>query len=272
MLTAPSASREILQIKICGERNTGSGYLEALISRNLETNCLRGGLPKPLRRIFPESERARDWYFKATRRHNLGWKHALAPSQEDLSIARLDPTRILFLTLTKNPYAWLLSLFRRPYHAKRNHKNFADFLAANWKTVGRENAPRFFMNPIEMWNQKNTSYVKLGDYATVVTCRYEDLLGDPEGFLETICRDHGLERRQRPFENVTRAIKGQDADKTFDDYRDYYLNERWRPEINRAEFCQINDSLDERLLSHFHYSRIEPISLEDNEKSTAKLD
>jgi hypothetical protein len=92
-------------VKIYGERNSGTTYLEALLTLNLDIDCLRGGLPKLIRRLLPRSEIARDWYFRATRRRNLGWKHASAPSPEQLAQARTDSARLLFLTLTKNPYA-----------------------------------------------------------------------------------------------------------------------------------------------------------------------
>jgi hypothetical protein len=72
-------------IKILGERNTGSSYLERLLQRNLQIECLRGGLPRPLERLIPKPERARDLFFRVTRGQNLGWKHAMAPSREMLA-------------------------------------------------------------------------------------------------------------------------------------------------------------------------------------------
>jgi len=96
------------RVKIYGERNTGTSYLEALLVRNLAVDCLRGGVPRSIRRFFANSERARDWYFHATYRSNLGWKHACVPTESQLAIARTNSTDVLFLTLTKNPYAWLL--------------------------------------------------------------------------------------------------------------------------------------------------------------------
>ena len=79
-------------IKIYGERNTGTSYLEQLIVRNLNVDSLRGGIPRSIRRLFPNSEYARDWYFRATRSRNLGWKHALVPSENQLATAP-DPIR-----------------------------------------------------------------------------------------------------------------------------------------------------------------------------------
>ena len=255
------------RVKIYGERNTGTTYLEQLLLRNLHIDSLRGGVPRSIRRVFPNSERARDWYFRATSRRNLGWKHAFVPSANQLAKARPDSTRLLFLTLTKNPYAWLLSLYRQPYHAKHRHSSLEQFLKEPWLTVGRENTRSAFANPVEIWNHKNAAYLALGDYTTTVHCRYEELLADPLGFLERICSEHGIQPRRSPFENVHEAMKGHDRGKTFDDYRAYYLNERWRAELDDNCIQLINERLDPDVMSHFHYPRIEA----DSERLLARL-
>jgi len=253
--TLPSSTR---RVKIFGERNTGSGYLERLLLRNLEIECLRGGLPSPLRKLFPKSERIRDAFFRATKKRNLGWKHAFPPSREALRAAAGEATPVLFITLTKNPYAWLLSLYRRPYHAHRVYSSFSQFLAEPWTTVARENAPATIANPVELWNQKNASYLALGGYANCVLCRYEDLVDDPKGFLETLCREQGLARYEQPFENVNEATKGTDRGTTFDDYRDYYLRERWKADLCEEDIRRINHGLDDEVMSQLRYPRIEP--------------
>ncbi len=250
-------SAPIRWIKIFAERNTGSGYLERLLAENLEIDCLEGGLPRSIRKFFPESERARDWFFHLTRKKNLGWKHAFAPSPGELDAAHVDATRILFLTITKNPYAWLISLYRRPYHARRSYESFSQFLSEPWETVAREGAQTAFANPIEMWNQKNASYLRLGEYATRLVCRYEDLVEDPLRFLETLCNDHNISPRREPFVNVHTATKKQDRAKSFEDYREYYLNERWRAELDREDTRLINQGLNNKLMSQLRYDWIE---------------
>ena len=243
------------RVKIYGERNTGTSYLEALLVRNLHVDCLRGGVPRSIRRLFPNSEIVRDWYFRATDWRNLGWKHAI-PNPNQGRTPRRDSPRPLFLTLTKNPYAWLLSLYRQPYHAKRKYSSFEQFLKEPWETVRRENAPAAFVSPVEMWNQKNAAYLRLGGQTTVVHCRYEDLLADPLGFLDGLCSEHGIQPRSRPFKNVHEAMKRRDRGKTFDDYRAYYLNERWRGELDDDCVQLINERLDPEVRSSFQYPRI----------------
>jgi hypothetical protein len=247
------------RVKIYGERNTGTSYLEELLVRNLVVECLRGGVPRSIRRSFANSERARDWYFRVTQGKNLGWKHAYVAkaAESRLADARADATDVLYLTLTKNPYAWLLSLYRQPYHAKQGYSNFGQFLTQPWKTVGRENAPPAFANPVEMWNLKNAAYLELGHSTTTVHCRYEDLLADPLGFLEKLSCEHAIQTRQNPFENVLEAMKRQGRGKTFDDYRTYYLEQRWLAELDDACIELINERLDFKVLAQFGYSRTE---------------
>ena len=246
-------------IKILGERNTRSGYLERLLQRNLQIECLRGGIPKPLKKLFPKSELARDLYFRATRGQNLGWKNAMAPTREVLGRARRNPGDVLFLCcLTKNPYSWLVSLYRPPYHAKRAYSSFEDFLAEPWETVDREHAPLRFANPIEMWNQKNASYLALDEYARVRRIRYEDLFEDPFLLLDRLCHEHGLAQAGSHFENIDSATKGHDRGKAFADYRDDHLKERWRGELDSSSVRFINQRLSEIVMSRWDYVSIDP--------------
>jgi hypothetical protein len=52
-------------------------------------------------------------------------------------------------------------------------------------------------------------------------------------------------------------MKRRDRGKTFDDYRAYYLNERWRGELEDDCVQLINERLDPEVRSSFQYPRIE---------------
>lgn len=93
------------------------------------------------------------------------------------------------MTITKNPYSQLLSLYRNPYHGKEKLSSFESFLISPWKTVGRENHAGAFKNPIEMWNMKNSSYRKLERFASSRLIRYEDLLEEPTAFINDLAID-----------------------------------------------------------------------------------
>ncbi len=247
-------------IKLYGERNTGTNYLEQLIRRNLDAVILPGAAPAWLRRRFRGHprlrERAIDAYFYVTFGRNLGWKHMLAPPRWRLerSIRPLGQTHFLFLV--KNPYAWLLSLHRHPYHHPTPASDFSAFIRAAWPTLGRENVGREpFPNPVVMWNQKNASYLALAREVEGQIIRYEDLVAAPEAVIAAIA-GAGFARRAGIFENVREAVKGEE-DRDFAYYRDYYLNERWREELKEEDARFISQQLDARILEELGYHYLE---------------
>jgi hypothetical protein len=240
------------KVKIYGERNTGTRYLAKLLVRNLDVELLDGAAPWVLRKLFGSNEAARDLYFRASYRRNLGWKHAMAPSPEQLW--RLAVEDVLFITLTKNPYAWLLSLHRRPYHG-HTAASFADFVQARWPAVGRENSPGGYANPVVLWNEKNRSYLNLGRAACAHNLRYEDLVCDPETVIAGLAQAFDLPRKRAHFQNVDESTKPE-PDKRFGDYRSYYLEERWRSKLDPTVLPLINAHLDEALMAHFGYQMV----------------
>ena len=105
------------KVKIYGERNTGTNYLYDLIDHNLKVNLFRGVVSQPFGRIAgysPFTQFLKDRYFQFTFADNLGWKHSL-PHDPAFIKQKIKADDLLFITITKNPYSWLLSLFRRPF-------------------------------------------------------------------------------------------------------------------------------------------------------------
>lgn len=239
-------------LKLYGERNTGTRYLQNLIGRNLDAVLLRGTAPPLVQRLFPGHEWLRDLYFQLTGHRNLGWKHALPPSAERLRQPRFQNT--FFVTLTKNPYAFLLSLYRRPYHARRQYATFNKFLAGPWETVRREWSPPQFQNPMDLWNRKNGGYLELARHVPTLHLRYEDLLADPANVVQRIADLCSARSLGSQFENVDESTK--EKEKNFSWYRDYYLQERWKDELTTAELDIINPHLDQALMQYFNYAML----------------
>ncbi|MBI2311685.1 MAG: hypothetical protein HYU77_04185 [Betaproteobacteria bacterium] len=242
-------------VKIYGERNTGTNYLQRLVALNFDAALLPGEAPADWLRQFGNGERSRDRYFELTFAQNLGWKHGMAPDPD--ALAYLDccaAPGIVFLTLTKNPYSWLLSLFNRPYHAKTRRPGFEEFLALPWETVRRENAPEPFANPVALWNRKNAAYLELKRRWPTLNLRYEDLLREPFAVLERIAALPGMRKKRPQPVNVERSTK--EHGKTFEYYRDYYLQERWRGKLTDASVALINARLDRELMRDFGYEML----------------
>ena len=265
----PARNIELSVLKIYGERNSGTNYLTRLIRRNLKIDLLPGVVKRKHLPVFdpddlqalarqrnlPKQEIIADLYFQETFPDNLGWKHALVKSADCLKQYAICSNNLFFLTLTKNPYAWLLSLYRRPYHHLwRKKPDFETFLTSPWRTVGRENAPDEFSSPVELWSQKNASYLQLQQQFPTLNLRYEDVLADPKGAVEAIRNSTSCDWKHNAFTNIDRSTKNGEEDFTF--YRKYYLKEQWQEKLSPRSIELINERLNDEILEAFQYEKL----------------
>ena len=246
-------------IKIYGERNTNTNYLSKLVKLNLNATELPGIVPPALMRLqhkVPLFEHIRDLYFTVTYSRNLGWKHMVVKSEEDLAKYKKNDSNLVFLTITKNPYPWLLSLYRRPYHCKDrdSEMSFVNFLRAGWTTLRRENAPHTLNNPIELWNLKNKSYLSLNKDRTL-NLTSEALLDNPDGIIQQISYRFGIEKLNEQFVNFDSSTKDQSKNTEY--YRKYYLTEVWRKDLSSEAVQIINQSLDRTLMKVYGYKMLD---------------
>jgi hypothetical protein len=257
-------------LKIYGERNSGTNYLTHLIRCNLDIELLPGVVQKKhmpaidqkqlhdiaRQRNLPEHEVVADISFQETFPINLGWKHALVKSADSLKKYDICSNNLSFLTLTKNPYSWLLSFYRRPYHHQYRGKkpDFETFLTSPWRTVGRENAPPEFSSPIDLWNQKNAAYLQLHQQFPTLNIRYEDLLSDPQGAMEAVSNIASCGWKLRPFVNVEHSTKRGSKDFSF--YQRYYLEEQWKEQLSSRAIRIINERLNDEIVEAFRYKKL----------------
>ena len=238
-------------IKIIGERNTGTNYLSKLIKKNLNIKLLNGTAKKiPL---FSKLEFYKDLYFKITQKNNLGWKHANLNNKNFINGLRKN-SKIKVVILVKNPYSFLLSLKKRPYH-NFNLKNlpFEVFLKSKWKSVSRENTLDFIESPVELWNNKVRSYflIKSIFLEQVLILKYEDLIINPAFQLKKICDMCKVDFSEHNFLNIKNSTK-KDS-KTFNDYLKYYKNDLWIKKLSNRNIKTINEKLDLKLLNKLNY-------------------
>jgi hypothetical protein len=205
----------IKSIKVYGERNTNTNYIDKLIALNLNVIQIPGIAPasiRKLQRALPGNELVRDMYFYLAYRHNLGWKHTCVKTQARLNQYKLVDSDLLFLTLTKNPYSWLLSLYRSPYHQKYTHKPcFEAFLQRKWITTGRDNTQGDVASPMALWNIKNQSYLQLDSNRTM-NVTTESTFTDPAGIIDNICQRLSIEKKSDKFINYERSTKDKKSD------------------------------------------------------------
>lgn len=245
-------------VKVYGERNTGTNYIDKLIRMNLEAILLNGVAPRHiqiLQRILPGKQIVRDRYFELTYGKNLGWKHTRVKSESELRQYDILKKGVCFVTVTKNPYSWLLSLHRRPYHQYYGEKpDFVSFLRTPWKTVGRDHCESVLRNPVELWNIKNKSYLRLKPFecANVTS---ESVLADPKALIDGLSDSFSIPTSNKYFSNLDESTK--DKSKNFDYYNDYYLNERWKDELTDESISIINSRLDKSIVDHFGYELLD---------------
>ncbi len=261
------------RIKVYGERNTGTNFVERCLRQMTSVHVIPGNLPPGLQRfhklisdILPREtanrliEGERDRLFRRSIGKNLGWKHARTP------VGPMDgsayPAGVGIVTLRKNPYSWLLSLHRRPYAADRAeyraHLPFAEFVKMPWPTRTRENGPPFYETPMDLWCDKVASYALLDAIAPTAHLTYEEVLRDPARSFRTVSADLDI-----PL--VTDGIDLQTATKrdpsSFEHYKRYYLGEEWRAKLDPETVEFINAHLDADLVARSGYRIIEPSEL-----------
>lgn len=271
------------RFKLYGERNTGTRYVERLLNANLAIPPLVLRL-KGEPRISNLSEVQKDKFYQQKWGRFLGWKHACAPMAAQFETYDVDTRRILFVVTGKNPYSWLLSIWRHPYHYAQdlNSQSFNSFVRRPWVTLGRENFkscsstlssqeqltgrtattqhPRhrhpYFRDPIDLWNRKHASYTAL-PAPNVYRLRYEDLVSDPERALGPIYTRFNVPRKHDKFQNIDDSTKNTVKD--FASYRDYYMNEKWKRQFDsRITLAFINRGLDKAVLRSWGYGQWEP--------------
>src|SRR5690606_16426691 len=128
--------------------------------------------------------------------------------------------------------AWLLSMYKRPYHFKGSHyETFDEFLSCPWPALGRETADSGFQNVIHLWNRKNRSYKQLESHSNCGVVRYEDLLLNTFHELNRVRRITGASIKPCFPCNYEIAAKHGDGGLNIDHYKRYYGEERWKSHL-----------------------------------------
>ena len=176
-------NQRIYQIIIRGERNTGTHWLHSLCRENIKN-------------------------VKIGNKAYL-WKHGFFLGKEP------KKTTHLILVITKDVYAWVYSLYKRPYHVKRtsnlNHfirRPYQSFCTTKWfvkhmkqtmyKELTFEKKPngKLYENIIQLRNAKHRQWLSLRGERKVEFIKYEDLFATPEKVIDTICQKYKLQTKR----------------------------------------------------------------------------
>jgi hypothetical protein len=261
-METPSADVVRPRVKLYGERNCGTHYLTRLMAANLDVALLESVEPRYVRRTARYLRRAeivRDLYYHFAFSRTLGWKHMNPKGPEELRALGVDLERLRFVFLTKNPYSWVVSMLRNPYHlGVKRRVNIDEFVSRRWRCTRRENMGTRSAPLMHVWCTKIKSYFALIDRAAGCVVRYEDLLVDPGASIAAIASNLNLPRRSDIFVNVDASAKraGREQGRTFDTYRRYYVNEEWRQSLTDTAVATINACLDADLMRRLGYEMI----------------
>jgi hypothetical protein len=257
------------EIKIFGERNTGTNALKQLIETNSDSRVLPS-IAKELDPRFTKVVRLLARLpFKAVLREaytdhvfsgrspRLSWKHTATEFG-----GAADFSECAVILTTRHPASWLLALHRRPYHAaEKVSTDFSEFLTTKWKPVRRDNLSERFVTPVEMWNVKMRSYMSLARQLSeqgvpFVWLRFEDFVVDQSAAFERI-RGFLLS----PAESATAVDEStKDKSKSYQYYRNYYGRALWLNEIDERSLGMIDRSVDWEIAGLFDYRPLADLS------------
>ncbi|MBV9571351.1 MAG: hypothetical protein JO056_08930 [Alphaproteobacteria bacterium] len=243
----------VAQIKLYGERNTGTNFLEHLLRNNFTQPLLEGTANKQEKKQRRQMVKPLDGKLIAkivkdrfdTRASNvrllpegLGWKHTSPPLKYLQSVpGRAAET--LFLVLVKHPVFWSVSFLNRPYHSFFDYDGmtFSEFIRHPFVPTGRDNVEDpVYPSVVDLYAAKVDGYRKLiemGVRHEIIL--YEQLIQDVGGFLARIGARHGLVRRY-PDRDIVRDAATKNDIATLADYREKYRLDSVRSIVTPDDF------------------------------------
>ena len=230
-----------MDIKIFGERNTGTRAIARIIKNNSksfvytkkETDMF--GVFLYLMHFFRliRIKRKYKQYIKdhVYLKQNLTWqwKHC-ATNFESLD----EVENVHFVFMVRDPLSWLLSFYKNPYERLIElPEQFGEFIHCEWKTSGRERLKRQTISSIKLYEKKLLYYKKFIKFlecnnVSYSIIRFEDLIHDQETEFRKI--EKFLDSPEKEFEELKKSTKGRD--KNIDYYKNYYDNRLWLHEIS----------------------------------------
>jgi hypothetical protein len=218
-------------IKIHGLQRTGTNYLALLVDDNLNQT-------KSLINVG-------------------GWKHGHYCAPWVLN------QEVHVLTITKNPYAWLVSLYiywrKNDIGPDLKDQSFNEFVRNKVEFERQGGIPFLYrtQNPVQFWNDMNFHWmsIRLNKKKSLVI-PYEALLVDAHGVIKVVAEEFGLTVKPEFQDTKTQLAPGEETakvgDKEFD--RDYYLKEQFLQEYTLDLLDFVNNQLDPELMKALGYS------------------
>jgi hypothetical protein len=261
-----SSSSQIERIKIYGERNTGTRFLQELLRTNFAVPQLHGGAGDRQSQAARERairdlkdykgilrklviDRLADLGNERALPRTLGWKHMSPPTT--LLKAMPEMANTLFIVIVKHPVFWALSYKRHPYHSYFSpaKMSFSTFIRHLFFPLIRDNVDAAYYNSVvELYAAKVDGYRALSSLGVPFELvRYEDLIADVSRFIRMIEQKYGLTRCSES-EIIRQQTTKRNDSTTFEEFRDKYKVEDAASAVSREDY--------EFILSRFGKERL----------------
>lgn len=239
-----------MKFKIFGERNSNTNFLKQLIECNLKATTYGGTIDTGnilVDRIIRKSDILKDLYFMTGSLENT-WKHSAFP--KNYIIRAHNNTDMQFVSVTKHPYSWLVSMYRNPYAQISANISFEEFLTIKFPTSLRDNLQCGDLNVIQLWNEKNRSYCRLPLFGGV-NLTFEELLFKPGEVIGRLSSQTGL---AQPCSIIVPTAPIKANKKTRHDVIRYYQAEEWKEYWTSSCKNILNKHIDKTVVNYFGYS------------------
>jgi hypothetical protein len=230
------------QLKLFGAFRSGSNYLRSLLELNYDVRVLSG---------------------------IDGFKHVPVPAVFVDQTFRPFPWPIL--ATVKDPYAWLVSMWRYVNDVGAKHTihgaTWGAFLTEPLVVFQArlEGFPKYrFANPVDYWNAINYKLLSLPHDARRVV-RYEDVLAHPEQECAAVAAQFELDRVTTEFELVHQRVRNMGDKERPRDAAEYVRDETFDPapyearefeaQFSKRERRTVHDALDADVCRRLGYDR-----------------
>lgn len=255
-------SKRYAEIKVYGERNSGTNFVEKTILRSYDIRIIWNipDVPQERRKAIETCglpilsarfliERAWDDIYFEHRLKSRGWKHE---KLSDDSLGEYDAAadgKCGFVFVVRNPFDWSRSMHRNPFHALQPvPEDFAAFIRSPWALVKRDCVDRDYLEtPILLWKMKVAEYVRLASERRGLLIRYEDLLHKPNDGLAAFNTFLGADSSSLVFPEKS-ARSFIDDNRTFASFRSEYSLGTARRKTKSEDAAFIEDIIGRDLL------------------------
>jgi hypothetical protein len=203
-----AARNEIKRLKICGERCSGTNFVDYLLQRNFPTI-------QPVDLLEYGSKHFLWWFGTPFDPHKLS-----RLTYDSSAITFSQSHDCLFVVVVRKPYDWLRSFYLNPHfvHPTLLTQGFSHFIRSEWRLSSEYQPPdgqydeidnynpwthKPFANVLQLRQYKMRNYLILRELVdNYLFVRYEDVRDNPKGFIDFVATYFHLEKN-REFIPIT---------------------------------------------------------------------